>query len=80
MKSLFKEDPEAFMEVILLGMMVVAILVVALMDNDGDGVPNGWDNCPSVFNPLQEDNRCDRDKEKDDSSDGFGVVEMTPAM
>lgn len=24
-------------------------------DRDSDGVPNGIDNCPSVYNPLQED-------------------------
>ncbi len=28
-------------------------------DNDGDGIPNGQDNCSSVFNPAQED--CDKD-------------------
>jgi hypothetical protein len=28
-------------------------------DNDGDGIPNGLDNCPNTPNPLQED--CDLD-------------------
>lgn len=28
-------------------------------DGDGDGVPDGSDNCPAIFNPLQDDSDSD---------------------
>jgi Thrombospondin type 3 repeat len=41
-------------------------------DKDGDGIPNGQDNCPNTFNPLQEDvdkdgigNACDPSNDSD---------------
>lgn len=53
-------------------------------DNDGDGVPNGIDNCPFVTNPNQSDldgdesgDACDLDDDGDmvgDSSDNCPMV------
>ncbi len=44
----------------------------ALIDSDGDGIPNDIDNCPTVFNPDQADtdqdgrgNACDDDDDND---------------
>jgi uncharacterized repeat protein (TIGR01451 family) len=33
----------------------VTTVILPSMDDDGDGVPNGLDNCPTVFNPDQAD-------------------------
>ncbi|MBW0147000.1 thrombospondin type 3 repeat-containing protein [Marinobacter sp. CAU 1620] len=50
-------------------------------DDDGDGVPNGSDNCPAAVNPDQEDldgdgqgDACDTDTDGDgiDDEGGFG--------
>lgn len=45
-------------------------------DRDGDGVPDVQDNCPSVFNPWQDDwdldgrgDVCDRDDDNDATPD-----------
>ncbi len=40
------------------------IQTLDLTDNDSDGIPDIWDNCPENYNPLQED----------DDSDGVGDV------
>jgi len=52
-------------------------LVVSGSDNDGDGVPNGSDNCPNVANPTQGNadgdatgDACDTCTDTD--ADGFG--------
>lgn len=34
-------------------------LLVTLRDGDGDGVPDGSDNCPTIFNPDQVDSDLD---------------------
>ncbi len=58
-------------------------------DGDGDGVANGEDNCPFVYNPLQEDadsdevgdscDVCPLDPENDVDNDGFcGGVDNCP--
>src|SRR5699024_541140 len=46
-------------------------------DNDGDGVPDGEDNCPTKANPAQSDtdgdgigNACDDDDDGDGTPDG----------
>ncbi len=41
-------------------------------DSDGDGVPNGSDNCPSVANPGQQDSDGDGIGNACDSSPGSG--------
>ncbi len=52
-------------------------VTVLLNDPDGDGLPNWDDNCPSRFNPAQEDYDADGvgdscDNCTDTDSDGFG--------
>jgi subtilisin family serine protease len=58
--------------------LVQAAAALALLnpDADGDGVPDGSDNCPAVANPLQENNdgdsqgdACDPDDDNDTLSD-----------
>jgi hypothetical protein len=57
----------------------------ALEDSDGDGVPNGEDNCPTVANPDQTDSSgngigdaCDEEAVADDSSpDPFSFGDVT---
>ena len=51
----------------------------SLLDQDGDGVPDNVDNCPSMINPLQEDtdgdglgNVCDNCPDFDDTLDADG--------
>ena len=44
-------------------------------DEDGDGVLNGFDNCPTVFNPGQEDWNSDGEGDACDDSDGDGVMD-----
>jgi hypothetical protein len=36
-----------------------SLSVLAGVDSDGDGVPDGSDNCPTIANPTQSD--CDND-------------------
>jgi hypothetical protein len=57
---------------------VVLSASVAVQDDDGDGVPNGTDNCPNVANPLQTDtdgdgvgDACDSTPTGDDDGDGI---------
>jgi hypothetical protein len=33
--------------------------VATIPDNDGDGVPDGYDNCPTLANPMQTDTDAD---------------------
>lgn len=40
-------------------------------DTDGDGVPDGFDNCPTVWNPA--DMKYDRDNPAQTDTDGDGV-------
>ena len=56
----------------------VLILVRICDDPDGDGVCTLDDNCPDVYNPLQEDNEgdglgdvCDPDDDNDGYSDAL---------
>ncbi len=39
------------------------------VDHDGDGVPDGMDNCPSIFNPIRP---MDSGKQADADGDGVG--------
>lgn len=36
------------------------VVLDALLDTDGDGVPDVYDNCPMVANPTQSDLDCDK--------------------
>jgi hypothetical protein len=58
---------------------VVLTASIAVEDDDGDGVPNGTDNCPSVSNPGQQDSdgdgigdACDSTPNGDNDGDGVG--------
>jgi hypothetical protein len=42
---------------------------VTATDKDGDGIDDGLDNCPSVFNPVRP---MDGDKQADKDGDGIG--------
>lgn len=42
---------------------------VTAKDKDGDGIEDGADNCPSVFNPIRP---MDGDKQADKDGDGIG--------
>ena len=45
-------------------------------DDDGDGVPNGEDNCPDVVNPGQEDTDNDGIGDACEDIDGDGIFDM----
>ncbi len=56
----------------------------AVNDSDGDGVPNGCDNCPDVYNEDQNDfdgdrlgDACDPDDDGDGVADGDDVCDRT---
>ena len=59
------------------GISTVAYVTLApatTIDSDADGVPDSSDNCPSVANPLQENNDGDSDGDvcdPDDDNDGI---------
>jgi hypothetical protein len=38
-------------------------------DQDGDGIPDGQDNCPTVFNPVRP---MDNGVQPDSDGDGMG--------
>ena len=53
---------------------------ICLVDSDGDGVPDVFDNCPNTANPDQADrdhdghgDACDHDSNNDGLVDGVGV-------
>lgn len=48
--------------------------VVAGADDDGDGVPNGDDNCPSIFNPKRPTGTNGAKEQGDFDGDGKGDV------
>jgi hypothetical protein len=57
---------------------VVLTASTSVADDDGDGVPNGTDNCPGVANPGQQDtdgdgigNACDSTPNGDTDGDGI---------
>jgi hypothetical protein len=57
---------------------VVLTASIAIQDDDGDGIPNGTDNCPSVANPGQQDqdhdgigDACDSTPTGDTDGDGI---------
>ena len=65
--------------------LVQPVAIVAVIDSDGDGIPDALDNCPTVFNPDQRDldgdgvgNVCDNCQtvanpgQEDSNHDGVG--------
>jgi hypothetical protein len=51
------------------------------LDTDGDGIPNHKDNCPNTFNPGQEDNDKNEQRDKqgdpcDPDDDNDGVLDV----
>jgi len=60
-------------------------LSLAITDDDGDGVPDGEDNCPGVWNPTQDDadgdglgDECDPDSDNDGVLDTSDNCPFTP--
>lgn len=58
---------------------------VAPLDSDGDGIPDAMDNCPTTFNPGQENNDgdslgdvCDPDDDNDGVPDAIDNCPLTP--
>lgn len=50
-------------------------------DGDGDGVPNGMDNCPSVFNPPRPmDESAQADVDGDGAGDACDPAPLNPAV
>ena len=48
-------------------------------DDDGDGIANADDNCPSVFNPLRPmDNQQQADEDQDGLGDACDVCPLSP--
>jgi hypothetical protein len=62
----------------------IALGDVGTLDTDGDGVPDGLDNCPTVYNPDQIDtdgdgqgDACDPDDDDDGVEDGSDNCPLT---
>jgi hypothetical protein len=50
-------------------------------DEDGDGVPNAGDNCPSVFNPIRPmDGFAQADADDDDIGDACDLCPLAPGQ
>lgn len=58
--------------------LIQANLALASLDTDADGVLNGVDNCPTVANPLQQNNDGDAEGDAcdtDDDNDGLSDID-----
>ena len=61
-----------------IGVSAAIALAGALVDTDGDGVPDGSDNCPDAHNDLQTDTDADLAGDacdQDDDGDGDGALQ-----
>jgi len=54
-RSLYDEGSDAFVCCIHKVNTAQGLCKESLTDEDGDGVPNGFDNCPGTYNPGQDD-------------------------
>ena len=71
---------------LVLSIVLVSCLIVVpvfAIDSDGDGIPDEEDNCPSIYNPNQEDtmppggNNCGDICECELDFDGDGDIDGT---
>ncbi len=78
-------DPPDYPEVVDMGAYEFQVACVDPNDCDGDGMPNGTDNCPDIANPEQADfdedgigDVCDDDIDDDGVLNEDDVCDFTP--